>query len=174
VHDACAVARGDALQHLQHPPLELRGRYASPIPAAPGVAHDGGEIDREPLEDEDVVVAVAAGEVVEERDNVRGGDGEEGFRFAAGADGVVDLIERDDGAVGAATAAVDVSVGARAGTAKDLVAGVDVGAAVDAPAPAAAAGCHGGLGDDCGRARPRTIYWGSELHCLAYAVARPA
>jgi hypothetical protein len=100
VHDAGAVARGDALEHLQHPPLELRGRYAGPISAAPGVAHDGGEVEREPLKDEDVVVAVAAGEVVEERDDVRGGYGEEGFGLAAGADGVVDLLESDGGGRG--------------------------------------------------------------------------
>lgn len=141
MHDAGAVARGDALEHLQHPPLELRCGYAASSAgrAPPGVAHDGGEVEREPLEDEDVVVAVAAWEVVEERDDVRGrGDGQKGLSLAAGADGVVDLLERYGGAVGAAAASVDVGVGARARAAEDLVAGGNVGAAMDAPAPAAA------------------------------------
>jgi hypothetical protein len=169
VHDAGAVARGDALEHLQHPPLELRERYAAPIPAAAGVAHDGGEVEREPVKDEDVAVAVAAGEVVEERDDVRGRYGEEGFGLAAGADGVVDLLESDGGAVGAAAAAVDVGVGAGAGAVEDLVAGVDVSAAVDAPAPAADR--HG----DCGRAGPwrNEWSWRASLFGLAHAVGRP-
>lgn len=63
VHDPGAVARGDALEHLQHPALALRGGGGA-RPGGGGGADDGGEVEREPLEDEDVVVVVPAGEVV--------------------------------------------------------------------------------------------------------------
>lgn len=160
MHEAGAVAGGDAFYDLQHPSLELASREAA---RAPPFAHDGSEVEWEPLEDEDVVVVVAAGEVVEERDDMRGGlrgDGEEGVGLALCADSIVDLLEGNRCAVGAATAAVDVGVGAGASASEDIVEGGDVRAAVDAPAPASAAAAD--------RHRDRGTAWGGVFLFLTF------
>lgn len=135
MHHGAAVARVDGAEDLEHPLLGVGG--GDRLPAPPRGADHGGEVGGEELEDEDgVVVAVVAPEVVEEGDDV-GGAAEEPERvdLAEGALGVVDLLQGDGEAVGAAAAAVDVGVGAGADAAEHLVALRDLGAAVDAPAP---------------------------------------
>ncbi|KAL8139842.1 hypothetical protein V2J09_005863 [Rumex salicifolius] len=124
VNNRIPVTSIHTVQNLNHPPLDLAGGDPS-LKRAFCLRNHRFQIGGEELEDEyDIFVVLP--EVVEQNDDSR--DLPEGGLL------IVDLLERDDEAVGTSAAAVDIGVGAEADALVDFVLVRNVLATVDAPA----------------------------------------